>query len=148
MNEEEKISSRIAADPSTKLRHEALAKGADDIRGLAQQLSTKRERYEIVKQGFSELLNTLEQEANTNSLQEVGRTLEILQPKQTKDLLMIMLQFDEPDDDDDVLQDLLGIISNMPQDKLKKIFGEFKTVDEQVVLHKILVALGKLDTRS
>lgn len=146
-DEEEQITSRVAADSSIMLRHEALTKGADDIRGLAQQLSTKRERYEIVKQGFAELLTTLEQDANASAIQEVRRTLEILPPKQTKNLLMTMLHNDDPLDEDDVLEDVLGIITGMPQDKLKKVFGEFKSVQEQAVLHQVLVAIGKLDTR-
>jgi hypothetical protein len=60
---------------------------------------------------------------------------------------MTMLDRDDPDDDDDVLQDLLGIISDMPDDKLKKVFGEFKSPHEQAVLHTLLVAIGKLDER-
>lgn len=143
----ERLEQRVKAAPSIVLRNDALKKGADDIRGLAQQLSTKRQRYVIVKQGFGELLNTLEQDASTMALQEVRRTLEILQPKQTKTLLMTMLERDEADDADDVLSDLLAIITNMPQDKLKKVFGEFKTPEEQAVLHKILVAIGELDER-
>jgi hypothetical protein len=58
-----------------------------------------------------------------------------------------MLALDKPNDLDDVLQDLLGIISDMPEDKLKKVFGEFKSPEEQNVLHTILVAIGKLDER-
>lgn len=144
---EAEIGSRVDAEPSILLRQEALSKGADDIRSLAQQLSTRRERYVIVRQGFGELLDKLEQDANTSSLQEVRRTLEVLQPKQTKTLLMTMLELDQPDDDDDVLKDLLGIISDMPDDKLKKVFGEFKSREEQEVLHTMLVAIGKLDER-
>ena len=144
---EEEVGSRVEAMPSMMMRQEAISKGADDIRSLAQQLSTRRERYEIVKQGFGELLDTLEQDANLSSLQEVRRTLEVLQPKQTKTLLMTMLELDRPDDDDDVLQDLLGIISDMPDDKLKRVFGEFKSPHEQAVLHTMLVAIGKLDER-
>ncbi|MBP89654.1 MAG: hypothetical protein CMJ64_23585 [Planctomycetaceae bacterium] len=147
MTNEEQVDARVDVAPSIVLRQEALSKGADDIRSLAQQLSTKRERYDIVKEGFGKLLGTLEEDANASALQEVRRTLEVLQPKQTKTLLTTMLALDKPNDLDDVLQDLLGIISDMPEDKLKKVFGEFKSPEEQNVLHTILVAIGKLDER-
>ena len=67
-----------------------------------------------------------------------------LQPKQSKDMMMAMLQ-DQPVGGDDVLGDVLTIIRGLPQDKVKKIFGEFKTETEREELHRILVALGELD---
>ena len=45
------------------------------------------------------------------------------------------------------LGDVLAIIGGMPQDKLKKIFKEFKTEEERTVLNRILLAIGELDTR-
>jgi hypothetical protein len=147
MNGEELLESRVNANAMVAERRLAIKKGADDIRGLAQRLSTKRERYEIVKQGFNDLLAKLEQEAHTSALQEVQRTLEVLKPKQAKDLLMDMLQDDEIATDDDVLGDVLAIIRGMPQDKLKKVFGEFKSDEERSELHRVLVAIGEIDKR-
>ena len=46
--------------------------------------------------------------------------------------------------DDHVLDDVLHMIRGMPQDKLKKIFSEFKTEDERTVLNSILLAIGEL----
>jgi hypothetical protein len=109
-------------------------------------LSTKRERYEIVKHGFEDLLVQLEQDVNTSALTEVRHTLEVLQPKQSKDLMIDMLQDGDTTADDNVLDDVLAIIRGMPQDKLKKIFGEFKSEEERTVLNRILLAIGDLDT--
>ena len=49
--------------------------------------------------------------------------------------------------EDDVLGDVLAIIRGMPQDKLKKIFREFKLEEERQVLNRILLAIGEIDTQ-
>jgi hypothetical protein len=141
---EEILAERVQASAVLSTRQEAVGISTMDIHGLVQQLSTKRERYEIVKQGFDDLLEQLENDVRTTAIQRVQATLEILQPKQSKDLMMAMLE-DQSVAGDDVLGDVLSIIRGLPQDKVKKIFGEFKTEAERAELHRILVALGELD---
>ena len=141
------LDSRVKSNATLAMRKEAIRKGAEDIRVLVQSLSTKRERYEIVKDGFEKTLVQLEQDVNDSALTEVRRTLEVLQPKQTKDLMIDMLQDGDVTSQDDVLDDVLAVIRGMPQDKLKRIFGEFKSEEERTVLNRILLAIGELDTR-
>ncbi len=138
------LDSRVKSNATLATRQEAIRKGADDIRALVQTLSTKRERYEIVKRGFDDLLVKLEKDVDDSALTEVRRTLEVLQPKQTKDLMIDMLRDGDATPDDHVLDDVLAMIRGMPQDKLKKIFSEFKTEDERTVLNSILLAIGEL----
>lgn len=145
MTRDQLLDSRVKSNPTLATRQEAIRKGADDIRALVQTLSTKRERYEIVKRGFDDLLLKLEEDVDTAALTEVRRTLEVLQPKQTKDLMIDMLENGDVSPDDSVLEDILAMIRGMPQDKLKKIFTEFKTEEERVVLNNILLAIGELD---
>ncbi len=144
VSRDELLESRVADNETLATRQEAIRRGADDIRILVQTLSTKRERYEIVKGGFEDLLSQLERDVNGSALTEVRRTLEVLQPKQTKDLVIDMLRDGDSHPEDDVLEDVLAIIRGMPQDKLKKIFGEFKTEEERVVLNRILLGIGEL----
>jgi len=146
LTRDELIDSRVKSNATLATRQEAIRKGAEDNRLLVQSLSTKRERYEIVKDGFEALLVQLEQDVNVSALTEVRRTLEVLQPKQTKDLMIDMLQDGNATAEDNVLGDVLAIIRGMPQDKLKKIFGEFKSEEERTVLNRILLAIGDLDT--
>ena len=138
------LASRVQSNATLATRQEAIRKGADDIHLLVQSLSTKRERYEIVKDGFDDLLAQLEVDVNQTALTEVRRTLEVLQPKQTKDLMIDMLEDGDVTPEDDVLGDVLAIIRGMPQDKLKKIFSEFKSEQERTVLNRILLAIGEL----
>jgi len=146
LTRDELIDSRVKSNATLATRQEAIRKGAEDHRLLVQNLSTKRERYEIVKDGFETLLVQLEQDVNASALTEVRRTLEVLQPKQTKDLMIDMLQDGSATAEDNVLDDVLAIIRGMPQDRLKKIFGEFKSEEERTVLNRILLAIGDLDT--
>ncbi|MBI2477802.1 MAG: hypothetical protein HYV60_03885 [Planctomycetia bacterium] len=139
------LESRVKSNATLATRQEAIRKGADDIRALVQTLSTKRERYEIVKKGFDDLLVNLEKDVDDTALTEVRRTLEVLQPKQTKDLMIDMLRDGNATPEDDVLGDVLAMIRGMPQDKLKKIFSEFKSEEERTVLNSILLAIGELD---
>ena len=74
------LNSRVNSNATLATRQEAIRNGAEDVRVLVQSLSTERERYEIVKQGFNELLAELEQDVSATALEEVQRTLEILQP--------------------------------------------------------------------
>lgn len=64
MTRDELLDSRVKSNPTLATRQEAIRKGADDIRALVQTLSTKRERYEIVKRGFDDLLLQLEEDVD------------------------------------------------------------------------------------
>lgn len=145
LTRDELLDSRVKSNATLATRQEAILKGANDNRLLVQSLSTKRERYEIVKDGFEKLLVQLEQDVNSTALAEVRHTLEALQPKQSKDLMIDMLQDGNVTTEDSVLDDMLAIIRGMPQDKLKRIFSEFKSEEERVVLNRILLAIGGLD---
>lgn len=142
------LEERVKSNATLVTRQEAIGKGADDIRMLVQTLLTKRDRYEIVKAGFDDLLKQLEKDVNDTALTEVQRTFEVLQPKQSKDLMIDMLRDGDVTPDDDVLGDILAMIRGMPQDKLKKIFGEFKSEEERAVLNQILLEIGELNTQS
>ena len=74
-------------------------------------------------------------------------TLEILQPRQSKELVLRMLRDEGVDAQDDVVADVVTIIKGMTQDKLKKLLGEFKTNAEQAELHRILVEIGEFADR-
>ena len=145
MTRDELLDSRVKSSETLITRQDAIRKGADEIRVFVQSLSTQRERYEIVKGGFEDLLAELERDVNTTAITEVRRTLEVLQPKQTKDLMIDMLRDGDANPEDNVLDDLLAMIRGMPQDKLKKIFTEFKSEEEREMLNRILLAIGELE---
>lgn len=135
---EEVIERRALASSDLDLREAAVDKALVDVRALTAQLKTERERYDQLKQQFDARLAQLEQVFTDNSLQEVQRTLEVINPKQAKDQILRMLDEASPEELEDVNRDVVTILKAMPLDKRKKILGEFKTEEEAQKLHDIL----------
>ena len=120
------------------LRETAIDKALVDVRALTVQLRTERERYDQLKQQFDARLAALEQVFTDSALQELQRTLEVMQPKQAKDQILRMLEESGPDEREKVNQDVVTMLKSMPLDKRKKIVSEFKTDEEAEKLHDIL----------
>jgi hypothetical protein len=93
-------------------------------------------------------LATLETKATEESLLQLQRTMESMNPKQAKDQIMRMLEASPTRPEDDPLRDVVTILKTMPADKQRKIIGEFKLEDEQERLAEILrqIRLGTPDS--
>ncbi len=134
----EVIKQRALASRDLDLRETAVDKALVDVRALTAQLKTERERYDQLKQQFDARLAQLEQVFTDTSLQEVQRTLEVIQPKQAKDQILRMLDEAGTEEQERVSRDVVTILKQMPLDKRKKILGEFKSEEEAEKLHDIL----------
>lgn len=132
------IQKRALASRELDLREAAVDKALVDVRALIAQLKTDRERYDQLKQQFDARLAQLEQVFTDNSLQEVQRTLEVINPKQAKDQILRMLDGASGEDLETVKRDVVTILKSMPLDKRKKILAEFKSEEEAEKLHDIL----------
>jgi hypothetical protein len=132
------VKQRALASRQLDLREAALDKALVDMRALAAQLRTERERYDQLKLQFDQRLAQLEQAFTDTALQEVQRTLEVLQPNQAKDQILRMLKAQTPEEEERVNRDVVTIIKSMALDKKKKIFTEFKTDEEAAKLQWIL----------
>ncbi|MFV1966408.1 MAG: hypothetical protein ACC628_13375 [Pirellulaceae bacterium] len=146
-NREALLAKRVQDHPLVGDRLAAVTRETGNIHDWTNNLRINRDRYESVKASFEDLLNGLEQDASKISLQEVQRTLEVLRPKQAKDLLLRILEDEPLDANDDVLGDVVEIVRAMPQERLRKIFGEFKTEAERKTLHRILLVIGEIGAR-
>lgn len=135
---DEVIKQRALASRDLDLREAAIDKALVDVRALTAQLKTERERYDQLKQQFDARLAQLEQVFTDSSLQEVQRTLEVMQPKQAKDQILRMLDEAGTDEQEKVNRDVVTMLKAMPLDKRKKIITEFKTEEESQKLHEIL----------
>lgn len=134
----EVIKQRALASRDLDLRETAVDKALVDVRALTAQLKTERERYDQLKQQFDARLAQLEQVSTDTSLQEVQRTLEVIQPKQAKDQILRMLDEADTEDQERVTRDVVTILKQMSLDKRKKILGEFKSEEEAEKLHELL----------
>jgi hypothetical protein len=140
------LAQRVEQHPLLQARRQALNRTQVLREERVRDLKTQRERYDLVRQSFENLLDQLETDISSSAVDEVRETLQILQPKQAKDLILQMLDEDGDSPEDDVLGDVIEIITTMAPDKLKKILGEFKGESEREQLHRILVAIGELDS--
>jgi hypothetical protein len=141
---DELLAERVERSQLLKDRHQALDLGNGEIRLLFEAVRSDKERFDEMKTRFDAHLAQLESDVLTASVQEVQRTLEALRPRQAKELLLRMLDDQGVDENDDVLAGVVTIVNSMPQDKRKRIFGEFKTEEERELLHVILLQIGDL----
>jgi dihydroxyacetone kinase-like predicted kinase len=134
----EVIKQRAKISREFEIREVAIDKALVDVRALTAQLRTERERYDQLKQQFDARLQKLEEVFTDSSLQEVQRTLEVINPKQAKDQILRMLAEAGVENQERVQRDVVTILKTMPLDKRKKILAEFKTDEEAEKLHEIL----------
>ena len=142
---EEIIADRVRHTPVLVERSHTVEQTTDDLRSVTLMLRRSREKYVTARDGFEALLNQLETETEGRSLRELQITLEIIAPKQSKDILREMLNAPSSDPADNVLGDVVTVLKTLPDDKLRKVLAEFKTDEERQLLHAILIEIGELD---
>ena len=147
MTREEILDSRVNSSPLLVDRQSAVVQGTDDPHILFQRLQSETERFDNLRTRFDTHLAQLQLDIRAKAIQDLRETLEILQPRQSKELILRMLRDEGLDPEDDIVADVVTIIKGLPQDKLKKVLGEFKTADEQEKLHRILVEIGEFTDR-
>lgn len=142
---EDVVRARLAKDLHLDLRETALDKALGELRTLEGKLKTDRERYDELKAGFDERLKEIERGASDLSLQEVQRTLEVIQPKQAKEQILRMLEEDEEEAARKAMTDVVTILKAMPLERRKKIIAEFKSAEDAEKLGEILkeIRLGE-----
>jgi hypothetical protein len=145
---EEFLEDRVQNTPRLTERAATTSQSTEELRGLTLTLKRNREKYAEARLQFEKMLKQLETETATRALQEVQTTIEVIQPKQAKNILSSMLSTPADDPADDVMKDVVKVIRSLPNDKLRKILAEFKTDEELQLLHRILVEIGDLDDRN
>jgi hypothetical protein len=145
---EEILADRVMRTPQLAERAAVIAKSADEIRTVTLTLKRNRERFVTARDEFESKLDELAGETEKSALRELQITLEVATPKQAKEILRSMLSKPPADPADNVMNDVVGIIKSLPDNKLRKILAEFKTEEEEKLLHRILLEIGELGERS
>jgi len=122
---------RALAVRSLEIREEALKSGIEQLRFEQRKLAEEKKQYRQLKDSFESELASLQKGALATGREEVRRTLESIRPKQAKEQLLEMLQKNE-------LDEVVALLSGMPDAKRAKIVGEFKTQTEAEKLAEIL----------
>lgn len=143
LTRQQRLAERINAHPILADRKLAMRQEMDRIRTLEKEIKSDRDRRAKVRENFRSYLDELKKQVIIASLGDVQRTLENLSSRQAKDILLRTMKDEGLDPSDDVMQDVVTIVKAMPQGKLKKILGEFKTDREQEMLHEVLEEIGR-----
>jgi flagellar motility protein MotE (MotC chaperone) len=142
------VERRALASLDLDLRESALDKSLQDLRNLEAQIKTERDRLDLWKQSFDSRIASLETGRTDQAIVELQQAIEAMQPKQAKEQLMQILTTPPKSADDQPLYDVVNLLKNMPLDKRKKIFAEFKAPEETEKLSEILrvIRLGSPET--
>lgn len=132
------LEKRALASLDLDLRESALDKSLQDLRSLESQIKTERERLDLWKQSFDARIATLESGRTEQAIVELQQAIEAMQPKQAKDQLLQILNTPPKSAEDQPLHDVVNLLKNLPVDKRKKIFAEFKLPEETEKLSEIL----------
>jgi vacuolar-type H+-ATPase subunit I/STV1 len=125
---------RARQNKNIDMRERSIAIAKQQVEEMLAELREEVAAYDRRKDEFYSFLEAAEQNLLDESLKEVQRTLESLNPEQAKDQLKKFLEADEMDD-------VVAIVKGMPLDKRKKILGEFVGAEETDQLNEILTRL-------
>ncbi|MHB0955772.1 MAG: hypothetical protein ACYC6N_02355 [Pirellulaceae bacterium] len=113
------------------LREASIDNGRNDLLALQKELSDQQSAFVGAKKAYDTVLKEMVEEQMSARMKELQRTIEAMQPAQAKAQLLKML-------DDDAMDDVVALVTNMPSDKRKKIIAEFKEGTDADQLYEIL----------
>jgi flagellar motility protein MotE (MotC chaperone) len=138
---EEKVAEQPSLDQileTRALKYRNLELREQELRNTLSQLQLEQTKLAEDKKSFKQLrdefdtqLSSMREGAVASGKDEVRNTLENLKPKQAKALILEMLNKKEIDD-------VVALLSPMPDAKRAKILGEFKTDEEMEQLSEVL----------
>ncbi len=125
------IDKRAALFRDLELRELALNNALEQLRFQQQELVEDQETHRRLKQQFEAGLAALKQSAEAEGRETVGRILETIKPKQAKEQILEML-------DNEEIDEVVILLSEMSDSKRAKILGEFKTEEENEKIGEVL----------
>jgi hypothetical protein len=128
---EQVLEARAVKDKNLQFREMALAGAVAQLKTDQRELADAEKRYQQQLAAFNARLQAVAQSAKTSGRDEVRRILEVLKPKQSKELVLGML--DNKEEDEVVL-----LLSGMADSKRAKLLGEFKTPEETKKIEAVL----------
>lgn len=125
------LEARALKNRNLELREQELRNGLSQLQFEQGKLAEDKKRYKQLRDGFDAELLSMREGSTASGKDEVRRTLENIKPKQAKALILEMLDGKEIDD-------VVTLLSPMPDAKRAKIFGEFKSPEELEKLSEVL----------
>jgi hypothetical protein len=131
------LETRAVKTRNLELREQSLRGGLEQLQSDARKLTDEKKRLLQLREGFQSELLAMQKGAAATGKEDVRRTLETIKPKQAKELLVLMLDKQE-------LDDVVVLLTGMPESQRAKIIAEFKTSAEIDQISEVLrrVRLG------
>lgn len=137
-DEQPSIADRLVAQDLNNLdldlRQSSLEKGHSDLLAIQTELAAEIASFDDTRKAFDANLKKLADEAQSESLQSVQRTIDAMQPEQAKTQLLKMIENDN-------MRDVVTIIKAMSADKRKKLVATFKAGADEEQLYKIVQSI-------
>lgn len=127
------VEARAVKYRNLELREQQLRNNLAQVQSEESKLADDMKKSKQLRDAFNAQLAEMRQNSTSAGMEEMRRTLESIKPKQAKDLLLEMLDKKEIDD-------VVLLLSQMPDKKRANIIGEFKNDD----LEKLSVVLRRL----
>jgi flagellar motility protein MotE (MotC chaperone) len=119
------VNARLAAQDS------ALQRRASDVALVESRLRESSRRFELQEETFNSKITTLENEVLRTTREQLIKTIRNMAPDQIKVTFVNMLR-------DQAGGDVLAVLRQSSPAEQSKIFAEFQTDEEQVLLNDIL----------
>lgn len=129
----------IAPSPEMLGRKKATRSKIDELQLVESRLRVIQSRFQLMQNEFDQKLSQLELNARDHALTELKTTLELLDAKQAKKLLVHLIKSDKMDD-------VVEVVRRMNSAKQRKLFDEFRSDSEQQHVHDILRRLRKSES--
>lgn len=133
---EQVLEARAAKMRNIELREQSLQAELTQLRLWQEKVADQQKRYAQLKESFDAALRAQSEGAEANGIDEVRRILEAVKPKQAKELLVQMLN-------DKKLDEVVVLLTAMPDARRAKIIGEFKTPEEAALVGEVLRRIGQ-----
>lgn len=126
---------RALEDHSLQLREGALEDGLSQLASEERKLGAEKKRFNRVKDQFIAVLEERQTGAIAQGREDVIQKMITIKPPQAKEFLIAMLKDDKEDE-------VVALLSGMPNLNAAKIITEFQTAAEIEQMYRVLEKIG------
>ena len=130
------LQKRYEESLDAELRLQNQSNFSEQLQVQLRDLQIREERFDARRDAFNAKLAEMEAGIRDEGLQQLKKTLEVLEPNIAKSQLSLLY-------DDGEIDTVVNIIQAIAADKRKKIIGEFTSPDDQEKLAEILRRIGQ-----
>jgi hypothetical protein len=128
---EQILEARALKDRNLEMREHQLQNGLAELRRDQDHLADEQKKFGNIRDNFNAQLLAMREKTTSSGQDEVRRTLESIDSKQAKQLLLEMLDKKEMDD-------VVTLLLPMTDSKRAKIIGEFTEPEELEKISEVL----------